>query len=65
MIILNKKRIILFILIIFISLIIYFMCLDKNTSNILIKEVSSNIDINGKTVILDPGHRSTRLWGSE
>ena len=54
MILLNKKRIILFILIIFVSIIIYLVCFnDKENSKII---PVSNIDFSKKVVIIDAGH---------
>ena len=50
-ILLNKKRIILFILVIFISIIIYLICFnDKENAKII---PVSNIDLNKKVVIID------------
>lgn len=51
-ILLNKKRIILFILIIFVSIIIYLVCFnDKENSKII---PVSNINLSKKVVIIDP-----------
>ena len=56
MILLNKKRIILFILAIFLSIIIYLLFFKTDSSNELASLYVSNIDLSKKTVIIDPGH---------
>lgn len=54
MILLSKKRIVWFILIIFTSVIIYLTCFKENENNSIIPV--SNIDLNKKVVIIDAGH---------
>lgn len=54
MILLSKKRIVWFILVIFTSVIIYLACFKENENNSIIPV--SNIDLNKKVVIIDAGH---------
>lgn len=61
MILLNKKRIILFVLIIFLSIVVYLMCFrgeeSVGSSGLGVAVMVSNVDFDKKTVIVDPGHR--------
>ena len=63
MILLNKKRIILFLIILFMSIIIYLIFFNdnQNTKSIFV----SNVDLNKKVVIVDARSRCTRLWCRE
>jgi len=58
MILLSKKRIILLILFIFISVLIYLVC-SSNLESAETVETSniSNIEKDKRTIIVDPGHR--------
>lgn len=56
MILLNKKRIILFILAIFLSIVVYFLFFKTSSSNEIASLYVSNIELGKKTVIIDPGH---------
>jgi len=70
MILLNKKRIILFLLFIFLSIIVYYICLNDsvNGKTVAVSNmknealITSNMDSDKKTIIVDAGHRSPRLW---
>ena len=63
MILLNKKRIILFVLIIFLLIMIYIMCFKQSdfsissTSDVAV--MVSNMGVNKRTIIIDAGHRFT------
>lgn len=56
MILLNKKRIILFVLAIFLSIIVYFLFFVEKSNEKSTSLYVSNIDLSKKTVIIDPGH---------
>lgn len=60
MILMNKKRILLFIFALLISIIIYLICSSKEP--IVDSLQVANMGFDKKTVILDPRARSTRLW---
>lgn len=56
MILLNKKRIILFVLTILLSIIIYLLFFNNSEVNKVASLYVSNVDLDKKTVIIDPGH---------
>lgn len=63
MLLLNKKKILLFLLFIILSIMAYFLCIEKNDNNSQFIEVSS-INFNKKIVIIDAGHGAPDERGS-
>jgi len=69
MILLNKKRIILFVSIIFLSIVVYLMCFREggfsNSSGLDVAVMVSNVDFDKKTVIVDARASGCRTIGAE